>query len=99
MTSTSKKQVGAYKKHREIMRRTQIFHGELVIDDPKFSAHSPALNVYCVQGLKVADLSIVPEIVVANTENTALLVREKAVSIILRELGLLGEGDPETEHN
>ncbi|OQV08166.1 hypothetical protein CLAIMM_12479 [Cladophialophora immunda] len=46
------------------------------------------LNVYGVSKLKVADLSIVPSNVAANTYNTALAVGEKAADIIARELGL-----------
>ena len=46
------------------------------------------LNVYGTVGLKVADLSMVPENVGANTNNTALVVGEKAAVIIGRELGL-----------
>ena len=46
------------------------------------------LNVYGTQGLKLADLSIVPENVGANTNNTALVVGEKAAVIIGRELGI-----------
>jgi alcohol oxidase len=47
------------------------------------------LNVYGVKGLKVVDLSIVPENVGANTNNTAFLVGEKGADIILRGLGLV----------
>jgi alcohol oxidase len=47
-----------------------------------------SLNVYGTQGLKVADLSMVPENVGANTNNTALVVGEKAAVIIGRELGI-----------
>jgi alcohol oxidase len=46
------------------------------------------LNVYGTEGLKVADLSMVPENVGANTNNTALVVGEKAAVIIARELGV-----------
>ncbi|KAE9398123.1 alcohol oxidase [Gymnopus androsaceus JB14] len=46
------------------------------------------LNVYGVYNLKVADLSICPANVAANTYNTALLVGEKAFLIIAEELGL-----------
>ena len=46
------------------------------------------LNVYGTSGLKVADLSMVPENVGANTNNTALVVGEKAAMIIGRELGI-----------
>jgi len=48
------------------------------------------LNVYGTRGLKVADLSIVPENVGANTYNTALVVGEKAAVIIGGELGIQG---------
>lgn len=46
------------------------------------------LSVYGTQGLKLADLSIVPENVGANTNNTAFLVGEKAADIFIHELGL-----------
>lgn len=47
------------------------------------------LNVYGVQGLKVADLSIPPSNLGANTNNTAMAIGEKAADIILNELGFL----------
>lgn len=143
--------VWAYKKFREIMRRTKMYRGEPEVAHPSFGSDSAAkaanytdqdtslieqgavadleyskdddaalrkyiagrlsttghslgtakmapreelgvvdknLNVYGVQGLKVADMSIVPENVGANTCNTAMLVGEKAAAIILSELGL-----------
>lgn len=46
------------------------------------------LNVHGTQGLKLADLSILPMNVGANTNNTAMLVGEKAADIIIKELGL-----------
>ncbi|TCD60832.1 hypothetical protein EIP91_009421 [Steccherinum ochraceum] len=46
------------------------------------------LNVYGVQGLKVADLSIAPSNVAANTYSTALAIAEKAAVIIGEELGI-----------
>lgn len=46
------------------------------------------LNVHGVTGLKIADMSIPPMNVAANTNNTALLIGEKAADIIIRELGL-----------
>ncbi|KAK2607621.1 hypothetical protein N8I77_006284 [Diaporthe amygdali] len=144
-----KKQVWAYKKQREFMRRTQMFRGEVALGHPKFSPTSKAalvedvstldlhgedvqdleysaeddkvieqflreniqttwhsiascrmapredmgvvdgkLSVYGVQNLKLADLSIPPENVGANTNNTALVIGEKAADIIAQELGL-----------
>jgi len=46
------------------------------------------LNVYGVEGLKVADLSICPSNVGNNTYSTALLVGEKAAMIIAEDLGV-----------
>ncbi|POS75033.1 hypothetical protein DHEL01_v206577 [Diaporthe helianthi] len=129
-----KKQVWAYKRQREFMRRTKLFRGEVAVGHPKFSPESKAalvedtsaigwnaldvqdleytaeddkaieqylreniqttwhslgsckmaprremgvvdgnLNVYGVQNLKLADLSIPPENVGANTNNVSVL--------------------------
>ncbi|KAI9460296.1 GMC oxidoreductase-domain-containing protein [Boletus coccyginus] len=46
------------------------------------------LNVYGVEGLKVADVSICPTNVGNNTYSTALLIGEKAAVIIAEELGV-----------
>ena len=46
------------------------------------------LSVYGVEGLKVADLSIAPGNVAANTNATALMIGEKAADIFIQELGL-----------
>ncbi|CAI4212068.1 unnamed protein product [Parascedosporium putredinis] len=140
-----KKQIWAYKKSREIMRRTKMYRGEVALGHPKFPAGSPAacveldaelsdvkdieysaeddkaieqwlrenigttwhslgtakmaprdkrgvvasnLDVHGVQGLKLADLSVPPENLGANVNNTALLIGEKAADIIIKELGL-----------
>ncbi|KAJ7170887.1 GMC oxidoreductase-domain-containing protein [Mycena crocata] len=48
------------------------------------------LNVHGVTNLKVADLSICPTNVGANTYNSALVVGEKAAMIIAEELGIKG---------
>ncbi|XP_006459482.1 hypothetical protein AGABI2DRAFT_191450 [Agaricus bisporus var. bisporus H97] len=48
------------------------------------------LNVYGVEGLKVADMSIIPGNVTANTYNTAIAIGEKAAVIIAQELGIKG---------
>ncbi len=45
------------------------------------------LNVYGIQNLKVADMSIAPSNVSANTYNTALIIGEKAAVIIAEDLG------------
>ncbi|KAF3176744.1 hypothetical protein EYR41_011777 [Orbilia oligospora] len=46
------------------------------------------LNVYGIEGLKVADLSIMPSNISGNTYATALLVGEKAATILAEELGI-----------
>lgn len=140
-----KKQVWAYKKSREIMRRTAMYRGELAIGHPTWPAGSKAasvdlegplsnvkdvqysaeddkaieqwirehvettwhsiatckmaprekngavderLNVWGTTGLKLADLSIAPGNVGGNTNNTAMLIGEKAADIIIKDLGL-----------
>ncbi|KAG6902856.1 hypothetical protein C0995_010741 [Termitomyces sp. Mi166 len=50
----------------------------------------PRLNVYGVQNLKVADCSIAPANVGANTYSTALAIGEKAAVIIAEDLGIKG---------
>ncbi|KAH9174551.1 alcohol oxidase-like protein [Lactarius sanguifluus] len=50
----------------------------------------PRLNVYGVRGLKVADLSVPPSNVSANTYGTALVIGEKTAAIIAEELGIKG---------
>jgi choline dehydrogenase-like flavoprotein len=46
------------------------------------------LSVYGVTGLKIADLSIAPGNVAANTGNTAFAIGEKAADIFIREPGV-----------
>jgi alcohol oxidase len=46
------------------------------------------LDVYGVTGLKLVDLSIIPDIVSANTYSMAVVVGEKAANIIRGELGI-----------
>lgn len=50
------------------------------------------LNVYGVNGLKVADLSVGPGNVSANTYSTALVIGEKAAVIIAEELDIRVKG-------
>ncbi|KAJ9612580.1 hypothetical protein H2200_004177 [Cladophialophora chaetospira] len=142
--------VWAYKRSREIIRRTNYYRGELPVSHPEFPSGSNAaladlaispnemgtqavknltytkeddaaierhirlnvnttwhslgtcamrpreqggvvdkkLNVHGVSNLKVADLSIPPENVGANTYNTALAIGEKAALLIAAELGI-----------
>lgn len=146
-----KKHIWAYKKQRELVRRMDVYRGELAVGHPPFPAGSKAvcvelddgpltgdvqdieytaeddavldrwlrknvgttwhslgtckmapreemgvvdasLGVYGVEGLKIADLSIPPKNVAANTANTALAIGEKAADIFIKELGLERKG-------
>ena len=55
----------------------------------KLGVVDACLNVYGVTGLKIADLSIPSSNVAANTNNTAMVIGEKAADIFIAELGLL----------
>lgn len=46
------------------------------------------LSVHGIKGLRLADLSVPPENVGANTGNTAFVIGEKAADIFIRDLGL-----------
>ncbi|KAI8986149.1 alcohol oxidase-like protein [Trametes punicea] len=52
------------------------------------------LNVYGVEGLKIADMSICPTSVSGNTYSTAVLIGEKAAVIIGQDLGIPVEDGP-----
>lgn len=131
-----------YKASREIIRRMDLYRGELDFLHPKFPADSAAavhdgplegditdieysaaddeiidqwirgavgttwhglgtcrmggavdgrLDVKGVTGLKVADLSVIPGNVAANTVTTAMMIGEKAADIIIKDLGLVAE--------
>lgn len=54
----------------------------------KLGVVDPTLSVYGVEGLKVADLSIAPANVGANTNSTAMAIGEKAADIFIRDLSL-----------
>ncbi|KAL3253586.1 hypothetical protein ABHI18_009381 [Aspergillus niger] len=46
------------------------------------------LNVHGIEGLKLVDLSIVPQNIGANAATTAYAIGEKAATIILKDLGI-----------
>ncbi|OJI79822.1 hypothetical protein ASPTUDRAFT_79126 [Aspergillus tubingensis CBS 134.48] len=50
----------------------------------------PELNVHGIEGLKLVDLSIVPQNIGANAATTAYAIGEKAATIIMKDLGLAG---------
>lgn len=141
-----KKLIWAYKKQREIVRRMDVYRGELAGAHPPFAEDSAAalvkldkpndknisdiqytaeddkviagwvcknvsttwhslgtckmgaladggvvdadLNVHGIEGLKLVDLSIVPQNIGANTATTTYAIGEKAATIILKDLGI-----------
>ena len=58
---------------------------------------SPTLSVHGVKNLKLADLSVPPENVGANTGNTAFVVGERAADLFIRELGLQWNGGKQNQ--
>ncbi|KAG7876181.1 hypothetical protein KL938_004571 [Ogataea parapolymorpha] len=57
---------------------------------PKGGVLDARLNVYGVQNLKVADLSVCPDNVGCNTYSTALTIGEKAATLVAEDLGYSG---------
>ena len=56
-------------------------NGESVVD--------PGLRVWGTQKLMLADLSVAPGNVGANTNNTAMVIGEKATDLVAEALGLV----------
>lgn len=76
-------------KVREIVSTTWHSLGTCKIAPrEKMGVVDPSLSVHGVTGLKLADLSVPPENVGANTGNTAFVVGERAADIFIKELGL-----------
>ena len=57
-------------------------------DSDEMGVVTPDLNVRGVAGLAVADASIIPSIVGANTNAAVAMVGEKAADLLLREAGM-----------
>lgn len=57
------------------------------------------LSVHGLQNLKLADLSIPPENVGANTGGTAFVIGERAADLFINELGLSKRADSPIENN
>ncbi len=53
-------------------------------EDP-WSVVNHELKVYGVKGLRVADASIMPEIITGNTNAPCIMIGEKAANMILSE--------------
>ncbi|KAK3365525.1 GMC oxidoreductase-domain-containing protein [Lasiosphaeria ovina] len=95
-----KKQVWAYKKQREVVQQIAAYRASCCArtSAPPHSLGTCKMGPYekrgvvdarlGVEGLKIADLSVLPGNVTANTNNTALAFGEKAADIFIKELGL-----------
>ncbi|OQO03139.1 hypothetical protein B0A48_11394 [Cryoendolithus antarcticus] len=76
-------------KIREIVSTTWHSLGTCKIAPrEKMGVVDPTLSVHGVTGLKLADLSVPPHNVGANTGNTAYVVGERAADLFIKELGL-----------
>ncbi|BAZ47494.1 glucose-methanol-choline oxidoreductase [Nostoc sp. NIES-4103] len=68
-----------------------LYHqvGSCKMGQDRLSVVNPQLQVHGIQGLRVADASIMPSIINANTNAACIMIGEKAADMILNESSLV----------
>jgi len=93
------KDVTALKDLREFVheKARHVYHPvgtcKMAVND-EMAVVDPELRVYGIEGLRVADASIMPTIITGNTNAPAMMIGEKAADLIKRHLA---EGDASSQ--
>jgi choline dehydrogenase-like flavoprotein len=81
---------------RDYIRRNAItYHhqvGTCRMGRDEMAVVDPDLRVRGLEGLRVADASVVPEVTSGNTHAPTVMIGERASELVLRELGTLSRG-------